>query len=712
MGLNYIPPKNMITEEYIGNTVPQGSVFLQPVVMGPKYILHYKDMVDNTTLDTNSDALRMKLPSYSALINKDTRLITGGTYPYKIYAEYSDHVYELTQTPWGGSTNDIDLDRTEPADMASPGTYGMISLKNYVKAATTTADEGADVRARIAKTYGATIDLDNDTAAGDKYIKLVKEVVPTSTDPGLRVYEYYDVSTNFTSLAQASGIDFYIAAGRGSSLTQRGPIFSDASTPGLLMQIAGIDSYVETDHTISLSSSGAVSGSKVYFAVQFPIGWTNDGETHGSSANEYGFYNDPIANALVTAALSENITELTITKADTLDGSNPLIYLQIAAGLPEYSDPSTFGLNFYVSYRELDLSYGDKVYTITRDEVETYFPYNSIADKLGKMVYLMFESGSQIVNFISLPYDEEYENTDTTALNSALDMIGESQSSYYIVNYDYSNTSHVYLKTFIDNYAARDVSKPMTAIVSISLDKLGVAYDTSTDYDIANAISDYASNTINHRRFVLMWPDKVGMYSALTYMDDEFGELITDDTYGYVVEGPGMYAAAAYAGLRAAKTPRQGLTNSIVPGLAYVRHSSDMFKKTLATQPLNIIAGGGVTVLYQETPTSFVTVYHQLSTKMDDTRAKEFNKTVCYDYAAYYLLSISPKRGTQSWTEPVIGYEVGLMHAGCKQLVKAGILTYAEVGKPTLSNDELDIPIVVESPTPDNYKVINLRIRG
>ena len=397
----------------------------------------------------------------------------------------------------------------------------------------------------------------------------------------------------------------------------------------------------------------------------------------------------------------------------TSDDTDGLFYIQIS---PELTYNAS-DMDFYVSYRELDLEATKEIKTVTRDSVINHFPYDSIADRLGKMVYTALQSGAQVVQYLGLPYDEEYEDVDLLAFQNALDIVGEGDG-YFIVNYDYKNTTHPTLKAFLQQYEAKEISKPMTAAISLSDNTLKAVTGidpfvyNGNEYTIANAISDYAKNTIDYRRMVLMWPNKVAMYSGDTYIDDEFNELITDSYYGSVVEGGGMYAAAAYMGLRSSKTPQQGLTNSVIPGLAYVKHSSDVFKKTLPTQPLNIIAGGGVTILYQETNGSYVTVYHQLSTAMDDVRKKEFNKTICYDYAAYYLLSISPKRGTQSWTEPVIGYEIGLMHAGCKELVKAGVLTYAKVGTPTLVNDELDIPIIVDAPTPDNYKIINLKIRG
>lgn len=683
MPLNYIPPKNMVTEEFIGTTTPQGKVFLQPVFAGPKYNLHYKDLMDKTTFALSTDTLLANLPSYDTLVTASpatTKIIglsfsaTYSQYMTTVYAKRGDHVFKLKNRPWNQEEETTPTDDIIVVDAVGTD-YGKIKFNNYSAA-------GDKERKRIATTYSSQIiDLDVDTVNGDLYIKLVDELNPTISVTGYRTYEYYSATENFTDKAQGGSFEYYVSAGRetaaGRELTQNGP---DTSGNPWLDIIS-------------------VEGSKIQFKVIFPAVLDD-------------FTGDPIMPTKTTKVL-DGITEYIVEKADTLKvngGSFPLIYLQTSVELIDFVDPPTFDQDFYISYREMDLNYNDKVTTVDRDSVETYFPYNSIVDKLGKMCYLALESGAQVVNFIGLPYDEEYESTDLIKLGDALTEIGE-ENVYYIVNYDYKNDSHPTIKTHIETYSAQEISKPRTAILSISLSELSMSYESNTLYEIANAISDYAHNSINYRKEVLMWPDIAGMASYLTYIDEEFGELITDAIFGNVVEGQGMFASAAYAGLRCSKVPQQGLTNSVIPGLLYVKHSSDTFNKTLPVHPLNVIASGGVTILFQETPTSFVTVYHQLSTKMDDVRKKEFSKTVCYDFAAYYLLSISPVRGTSSWTDAVIGYEKGLMQAGCKQLVKAGVLTFAEVGTPVLENDELSMPIIVESPTPDNYKVINLRIR-
>ena len=647
MPLNYIPPKNMITEEFLGNPSPQGNVFLQPVIMGPKYNVHYRELIDSSTVSYSTPALSIDVPTVSSITASETKLYDE--VPWKLYAT-GTRMYELVKTPWGASNADISLNSAT----------GGISIADYDAA-----------KERMAVIYSAdNIDLDADTREGTRYLKI------TADASSIRTYEYYDSNANFSTLLPGAPTTVYnIAVGRGTSTSGTLTEEDTATTPAYI-KVTGVE------------------GSKITFTVDYTGG-------------------DIVAANLATA-IDAGALPYTVKAADTVDGSTytvPITYIQVSAELVEGANVAS-NIPLHVSYAELDMtSKDDGVITITYPEVSTYFPVDTIADKLGKMVYTAFQSGASTVSFYALPYDEDYDNTDQTELQNALTAIGESKA-YFIVNYDHKDASHPYIRDFIAQYADETVSKPMTAIFSYDYEAhAGQSYDADTKYTIANTINTYAQN-LDDRRIVLMWPDKVGMFSGNVYYDDEFDALINSSTYGNVVEGGGMYAAAAYAGLRASQKPQQGLTNSIMKALAYVKHSSDMFAKTLPDQPLNIIASGGVTVLYQETPTSYVTVYHQLSTDMSDVRKKEFNKTVCYDYAAYYLLSISPQRGTQSWTAPVIAYEVGLMYAGCKELVKDGVLTYAEVGKPVLNNDELDIPIVVESPTPDNYKVINLKIRG
>ena len=656
MPLTYIPPKNMVTEEFIGNPSPQGNVFLKPVIMGPKYKVHYKDLVDSSTVAYSTN-LTMDVPSKSDITAGNTLLYGGDT--FKLYGTGSTQTYELKQTPWGVTDADIALAVT-----------GVLTISSY-----DTAKE------RIAVAYSSEIsDWDADVRDGVRYMKVVSDTYATD-GTGQCKYEYYDANVNFsTLLPDYKNHDFNFAIGTGTS------------SSGTLTEKDGRTTGSDYIHITK------VEGSKIQFTVPYDASATTDMiyRTTRTKGLDAGY--------VLTAA--------DMTDADT---KKVITYIQVAYSMPAGGDVAT-DMPFHISYRELDKSLGDKVYTITYPEITTYFPVDTIADKLGKMVYTAFQSGATTVNFYALPYDDEVDGAwDATDFQNALTTIGESDS-YFIVNYDYNTASHPYITDFIAQYAAETVSKPMTAILSYRL-PTGSTYQNyldggdSTLYDMANAINTYAQG-LDNRRIVLIWPEVVAMYSGNAAYDDEFGYLINDSTFGHVVEGCGAYAAAAYAGYRASQPPQQGLSNGIVKGLVYVKESSDVFPKTLPDQPLNIIASGGVTVLFQEFPTSYVTVYHQLSTDVSAVEKKEFNKTVCYDYAAYYLLSISPKRGRKNWTNPVIGYELGLMTAGCKQLVKAGILTYAKVGTPTLEGDELTIPIVVESPTPDNYKVINLQIRG
>jgi len=131
----------------------------------------------------------------------------------------------------------------------------------------------------------------------------------------------------------------------------------------------------------------------------------------------------------------------------------------------------------------------------------------------------------------------------------------------------------------------------------------------------AAAVAAMATDYLNRRMFYL-FPDSVTV---------ELGSGTS------IV--PAYYAAAAVAGQFGHQPPAQPLTNFPITGLSAVQGSHDTYKRSL----LDEIAGGGVYILYQQTPGGAVMCRHQLSTDTTSIERREASITKAIDFVAKFL---------------------------------------------------------------------------
>jgi len=95
---------------------------------------------------------------------------------------------------------------------------------------------------------------------------------------------------------------------------------------------------------------------------------------------------------------------------------------------------------------------------------------------------------------------------------------------------------------------------------------------------------------------------------------------------------PGYYACAALVGLVGQKAPQLGFTNIPVPGFTGVIGSSGVFED----DQLDIIAGGGVMILVQESAGAPISVRHQLSTDVTTINRRELSITKVLDWMSFF----------------------------------------------------------------------------
>lgn len=105
---------------------------------------------------------------------------------------------------------------------------------------------------------------------------------------------------------------------------------------------------------------------------------------------------------------------------------------------------------------------------------------------------------------------------------------------------------------------------------------------------------------------------------------------------------PGYYLAAAYAGLKSSVVAHQPITNMEISGVLSVPRVLNGFNRS----ELNEIAGGGTTIIAQETEGGQVFVRHSITTDMSDVNQSELAITTNVDAITKYL---------RRWIKPLIG---------------------------------------------------------
>lgn len=122
------------------------------------------------------------------------------------------------------------------------------------------------------------------------------------------------------------------------------------------------------------------------------------------------------------------------------------------------------------------------------------------------------------------------------------------------------------------------------------------------------------------------------------------GEAITDAKWQVLVDNgyheltvfspvPGFYYDAAIVGQVAGKEPQQPLTNLPISGITRTLGSWDYFSES----NLNVIASGGVYIMYQTSATSPVVSRHQMSTNVLSIAKRELSITTAIDYTAKFI---------------------------------------------------------------------------
>lgn len=214
-------------------------------------------------------------------------------------------------------------------------------------------------------------------------------------------------------------------------------------------------------------------------------------------------------------------------------------------------------------------------------------------------------------------------------------------------------------------------------------------------------------------------PDKQAMSRAIADICSGYGskrvfigypqDATISDANGLEQLLPSYYLAAITAGQIAQQAPQQPFTYMRVPGVLAVRGSSDFFNKS----QLNVMAGGGCWIWFQETPSSAVEVRHQLSTDTSTKLNRELSLTKAIDYASKFVRkNCRPLVGRFNITEELKDMLTSVVDGCCVYLVEELKVfvkcefSYLEV----VDVDEIDVILDVTPKWPLNKITIRIRI--
>lgn len=186
-----------------------------------------------------------------------------------------------------------------------------------------------------------------------------------------------------------------------------------------------------------------------------------------------------------------------------------------------------------------------------------------------------------------------------------------------------------------------------------------------------------------------------------------FPDTVKTTVAGVEKSVPGYYACAAIVGMVAAQPAQQGFTNFPVAGITGVTGTEKFSRKQL-----NVMAGGGTYILWQETPAAAVTCRHQVSTDLTSIEHRELSITKSVDFVAKFLrAAVRRYIGTLNVNDQFLD-TIGTTINGLLQfLVESGVLNEANLNGVLQDSEHPDtivVDITLGVAYPANYIKITL----
>jgi hypothetical protein len=206
--------------------------------------------------------------------------------------------------------------------------------------------------------------------------------------------------------------------------------------------------------------------------------------------------------------------------------------------------------------------------------------------------------------------------TDTDGVNNIVSIDGAEFLS------DGVRAADRFIATTVDG----DTIKETTHIVDTVISETVIKVTTATAFDATRkseieALVNGAQGAFGNQRVIKVWPPVIEVE----------GKYI-----------PGYYASAVVAAAIVSTPPQVGITFYSLPLITSVKYSADYF----TYEQLNTLAGQGVCVIQQDTPTQIPYIRHQLTTDMTATDYREISHVKNRDYiVAIIKAAVAPLVG-------------------------------------------------------------------
>jgi hypothetical protein len=242
-----------------------------------------------------------------------------------------------------------------------------------------------------------------------------------------------------------------------------------------------------------------------------------------------------------------------------------------------------------------------------------------------------------------------------------------------------------------DVAAALVLDSTWTSMVDVTWSLFQMGSALSTTAQKATAVADLGSQFENKRVF-LVWPDSANASIS-----------------GSATVVGGEYLAAAWAAKVGFEKPEQAFTNTTLTGFSSLSNSNTLFSRS----QLDAIAGGGVWITVQNTPSSALSCRHQLSTLVDTIQNRELSITKTVDHVAKRLRAVlEPKIGSFRITQSYLDSLGVIVEGELRNFVETGVLTSGKVNFVEVDDvdaDTVNIQVIITVPFPANYIALTLQ---
>jgi hypothetical protein len=235
-----------------------------------------------------------------------------------------------------------------------------------------------------------------------------------------------------------------------------------------------------------------------------------------------------------------------------------------------------------------------------------------------------------------------------------------------------------------------------------------VIRELTKDQQVAELVSQ--AQSLNSRRAILAWPDRVEVAGLTDGSKDRLG----DGSFAPADPQPGYMLASVIGGMTAGLPSHQGFSRLGVAGISRIRNSSDHFTERQLTQ----LSDGGWYVFAQATPTSLPHSIHQLTTDPSTLESGEYSIVKNFDFVSLFFLDILESfLGVWNINNDTLGFirqavNTGIENLKLRRVAKIGApindatITSIEVSE--AAADRVEIFVEVDLPKPLN--VIGLHL--